>query len=103
MAAALLAFYQGFGQDFYQGEVWQLLTNTGPVARLVLLMLFGFSILSWAIILRKFRIFRAAQGRIAGIPQGLPAEQEAVGDSSLLPDAKGEPAAGGFPIRLSRD
>ncbi|MGD1104398.1 MAG: MotA/TolQ/ExbB proton channel family protein [Terriglobia bacterium] len=61
MAAALLVFYQGFTQDFYQGEVWQLLTNTGPVARLVLLMLLGFSILSWAIIFRKFRVFRAAQ------------------------------------------
>jgi biopolymer transport protein TolQ len=61
LAAALLVFYQGFTQDFYQGEVWQLLTNTGPVARLVLLMLFGLSILSWAIIIRKFRTFRAAQ------------------------------------------
>ena len=61
MAAALLVFYQGFTQDFYQGEIWQLLTNTGPVARLVLLMLLGFSILSWAIILRKFRTFRAAR------------------------------------------
>jgi biopolymer transport protein TolQ len=61
LAAALLVFYQGFTQDFYQGEVWQLLTNTGPVARLVLLMLLGFSILSWAIIFRKFRTFRAAQ------------------------------------------
>ena len=61
MAAALLVFYQGFTQDFYQGEVWQLLTNTGPVARLVLLMLLAFSILSWAIIFRKFRTFRAAQ------------------------------------------
>ncbi len=61
MTAAFLAFYQGFAQDFYQGEVWQLLTNTGPVARLVLLMLFGFSILSWAIIFRKYRTFRAAR------------------------------------------
>jgi biopolymer transport protein TolQ len=61
LASALLVFYQGFTQDFYQGEVWQLLTNTGPVARLVLLMLFGFSILSWAIILRKFRVFRVAK------------------------------------------
>ncbi|MGA2985186.1 MAG: protein TolQ [Terriglobia bacterium] len=61
MAAAILVFYQGLTQDFYQGEVWQLLTNTGPVARVVLLMLLGFSILSWAIIFRKFRIFRAAQ------------------------------------------
>ncbi len=61
MTAAFLAFYQGFAQDFYQGEVWQLLTNTGPVARLVLLILFGFSILSWAIIFRKYRTFRAAR------------------------------------------
>jgi biopolymer transport protein TolQ len=61
LAAALLVFYQAFTQDFYQGEVWQLLTNTGPVARLVLLMLLAFSILSWAIIFRKFRTFRAAQ------------------------------------------
>jgi biopolymer transport protein TolQ len=61
LAAALLVLYQGFTQDFYQGEVWQLLTNTGPVARLVLLMLLGFSILSWAIIFRKIRVFRAAQ------------------------------------------
>ena len=61
MAAALLVFYQGFTQEFYQGEVWQLLSNTGPVARLVLLVLLGFSILSWAIIFRKFRTFRVAQ------------------------------------------
>ena len=61
MASALLFFFQGFTQDFYQGEVWQLLTNTGPVARLVLLMLLVFSILSWAIIIRKFRVFRAAK------------------------------------------
>jgi len=61
LAAALLVFYQGFTQEFYQGEVWQLLTNTGPVARLVLLLLLAFSILSWAIIIRKFRTFRAAQ------------------------------------------
>jgi len=61
LAAALLVFYQGFSQDFYQGEVWQLLSNTGPVARLVLLVLLGFSILSWAIIFRKFRTFRVAQ------------------------------------------
>jgi biopolymer transport protein TolQ len=61
LTAALLVFYQGFTQDFYQGEVWQLLTNTGPVARLVLLLLLAFSILSWAIIFLKFRTFRAAQ------------------------------------------
>ena len=61
MASALLVFYQGITQDFYQGEVWQLLANTGPVARLVLLALLAFSVLSWAIILRKFSTFRTAK------------------------------------------
>jgi biopolymer transport protein TolQ len=57
LTAALLLFYQ----NFYQGEVWQLLTNTGPVARLVLLILLAFSVLSWAIIFQKYRGFRAAR------------------------------------------
>jgi len=48
-------------QDFYQGEVWQLLANTGLVARLVLLLLAGFSILSWAIIIQKYKSFKAAR------------------------------------------
>lgn len=61
MAPALLVYFQGFTQDFYQGEVWQLLTNTGPVARIVLLLLLIFSILSWAIIIRKLRVFRKAK------------------------------------------
>jgi hypothetical protein len=43
---ALLALLQ----NFYQCEVWQLLANTGLVARIVLLLLAGFSVLSWAII-----------------------------------------------------
>jgi biopolymer transport protein TolQ len=56
LTAPLLLFYQ----NFYQGEVWQLLTNTGLVARIVLLILLAFSILSWAIIFQKYRGFRAA-------------------------------------------
>lgn len=48
-------------QSFYQGEVWQLLENTGTVARIVLLLLLAFSILSWAIILHKWKSFKAAR------------------------------------------
>jgi len=57
LTAALLMFYQ----NFYQGEVWQLLANTGLVARIVLFILLAFSILSWAIILQKYGSFRAAR------------------------------------------
>ncbi len=55
MAAALLLLYQG--------EVWHLLAATQLVARIVLLILLLFSVLSWAIILQKHRSFRAARGQ----------------------------------------
>ncbi len=44
-----------------QGEVWQLLANTGAVARFVLVILLFFSIFSWAIILLKAGGFRRAR------------------------------------------
>lgn len=57
MVAALLAFQQ----TLYRGEVWQLIANTGLVARIVLLLLLAFSVLSWAIIFHKYRSFKAAR------------------------------------------
>jgi biopolymer transport protein TolQ len=47
--------------SLYQGESWQLLANTGSVARLVLVLLLLFSVFSWAIILEKYRNFKAAR------------------------------------------
>jgi biopolymer transport protein TolQ len=44
-----------------QGEIWQLLANTGLVARIVLLILLVFSVFSWAIIFQKHRSFKAAR------------------------------------------
>lgn len=41
-----------------QGNVLDLLAQTGPVAKLVLLLLLGFSILSWAIIYVKWKRFK---------------------------------------------
>ena len=57
MLPALLAQLQ----SFYQGEVWQLLSNTGLVARIVLLLLAGFSVLSWAIIIHKYKNYKVAR------------------------------------------
>jgi len=45
---------------FFQGNTWQYLASTGLVARLVLLILLFFSVLSWAIIFRKYRTFKRA-------------------------------------------
>ena len=53
MAAALLLQSQG--------EIWQLLANTGLVARITLLILLFFSVLSWAIIFKKSRRFNKAR------------------------------------------
>jgi len=44
-----------------QGEVSQLLANTGPVARIVLGILLFFSVFSWAIIFKKSRSFKSAR------------------------------------------
>lgn len=46
---------------FYQGEIWQMVANTGLLVRVVLVLLVFFSVLSWAIILHKYRTFRAAR------------------------------------------
>ncbi|MFB3924218.1 MAG: protein TolQ [Terriglobia bacterium] len=57
MTQSAMVIIQGFGQ----GEIWQLLANTGLVARIVLLLLLVFSVLSWAIIFRKQGTFRSAR------------------------------------------
>jgi biopolymer transport protein TolQ len=52
---AVFLFFQ------HQGEVWQLIANTGLVARITLFILLFFSVLSWAIILKKYRSFSTAR------------------------------------------
>ena len=44
----------------FQDEMGHLLATTGPVARIVLLILLFFSIFSWAIIFKKYRAFKSA-------------------------------------------
>ncbi|HEY6293198.1 MAG TPA: protein TolQ [Terriglobia bacterium] len=52
MNAALLLF---------QNEVGQLLADTGVVAQIVLVILLVFSVVSWAIIIKKYRSFKRAR------------------------------------------
>jgi biopolymer transport protein TolQ len=44
-----------------QGQIWQLIANTGLVARITLFILLFFSVLSWAIILKKYVRFGTAR------------------------------------------
>lgn len=43
------------------GEIVDLVLQTGPVAKTVLLLLLAFSIISWAVILSKWRLIRRAR------------------------------------------
>jgi biopolymer transport protein TolQ len=46
---------------FISGEIIDLLSSTGPVAKFVLLTLLVFSLISWAIILTKWNLLRRAR------------------------------------------
>ena len=46
---------------FISGEILDLLSSTGPVAKFVLLTLLVFSLISWAIILTKWSLLRRAR------------------------------------------
>ena len=46
---------------FVGGEIVEMLSNTGAVAKLVLLALLAFSLISWAIILTKWNLLRRAK------------------------------------------
>src|SRR6202142_1625864 len=53
-----LLLYSAF---FVGGEVVDLISSTGPVAKFVLLTLLAFSLISWAIILSKWSLLRRAR------------------------------------------
>src|SRR5208337_738740 len=44
-------------------EIVDLVLQTGPVAKTVLVLLIAFSVLSWAVILSKWRLIRRARGQ----------------------------------------
>src|SRR5215475_3983441 len=48
---------------FVGGEVVDMISNSGPVAKLVLLVLLVFSLISWAIILTKWSLLRRARSQ----------------------------------------
>ncbi len=51
--------------SFIGGEIVDLVLQTGTVAKAVLLFLLAFSVLSWAVILSKWRLIKAAQRQSA--------------------------------------
>jgi biopolymer transport protein TolQ len=54
-----------FAANFLGGEIVDLLWQTGPIAKIVLVILMVFSLLSWAIIVQKLSLFRRARTQSA--------------------------------------
>src|SRR3954447_18433920 len=48
---------------FVGGEVVDMISNTGAVAKLILLVLLAFSLVSWSIILTKWSLLRRARAQ----------------------------------------
>jgi biopolymer transport protein TolQ len=48
---------------FFGGDIVDMLSNSGPVAKLVLILLLAFSLISWAIILTKWSLLRRARAQ----------------------------------------
>jgi len=46
---------------FVGGEILELISSTGPVAKFVLITLLAFSLISWGIILTKWSLLRRAR------------------------------------------
>ena len=44
-----------------QVDIWEMVRNSGPVAVLILVILIGFSVFSWAVVFAKLSTFRGAQ------------------------------------------
>lgn len=53
--------FLSFVLSFIGGEIVDLVLQTGPVAKVVLFLLIAFSVLSWAVILSKWRLIKRAR------------------------------------------
>ena len=42
----------------FQGSVLQMVAASGPVAKTVLVVLLGFSFLSWSVMIERYRVYR---------------------------------------------
>ena len=78
MTISLFAFALG-------GEVVGLVSETGLVAKIVLLILLAFSLLSWSIIVAKIGLFRRATVQSGTLRARLPPRQAPAGYSPPWP------------------
>jgi len=86
---SLLSFFVG-------GEVLDLVNETGPVAKVVLLILLAFSLVSWAIILSKWGLLRRARVQSGRFSRAFRKARQLQDVSSVAEQFKPSPLVGVF-------
>jgi biopolymer transport protein TolQ len=81
---------------FVGGEVVDMLSNTGAVAKLVLLVLLAFSLISWAIILTKWSLLRKARVQSARFMRAFRKAQRLQDVAAVADQFKPSPLVGVF-------
>jgi len=81
---------------FVGGEIVEMLSNTGAVAKLVLLALLAFSLISWAIILTKWSLLRRARTQSGRFVRAFRKAQRLQDMAAVLDQFKPSPLVGVF-------
>ena len=89
-------YLSSFPALFIGGEIVDLVGETGPVAKVVLLVLLAFSLISWAIILSKWSLLRRARVQSGTVSCGPFARRSASGCGRRRRTVPSQPAGGSF-------
>jgi biopolymer transport protein TolQ len=81
---------------FVGGEIVDMLSNTGAVAKLVLLALLAFSLISWAIILTKWSLLRRARMQSGRLVRAFRKAQRLQDMAAVVDQFKPSPLVGVF-------
>jgi biopolymer transport protein TolQ len=81
---------------FVGGEIFDLVNETGPVAKVVLLILLAFSLISWAIILSKWGLLRRARVQSGRFVRAFRKARQLQDVSSVAEQFKPSPLVGVF-------
>jgi len=81
---------------FVGGEIVEMLSNTGAVAKLVLLALLAFSLISWAIILTKWSLLRRARTQSGRFVRAFRKAQHLQDMAAVVDQFKPSPLVGVF-------
>ena len=81
---------------FVGGEVVDMISNTGAVAKLVLLVLLAFSLISWAIILTKWNLLRRARTQSGRLVRAFRKAQRLQDIAAVADQFKPSPLVGVF-------